>query len=58
MLMGVVLKAIDNLVPLAKPSSYAKRWWTTDLSRRRRAYTYWRETRRDHYDEEVKGLLI
>ncbi|KAL6405976.1 hypothetical protein AUP68_10531 [Ilyonectria robusta] len=28
-LMGVVLEAIDKLVPLAKPSPYAKRWWTT-----------------------------
>jgi hypothetical protein len=45
-LMGVVLEAIDKLVPLAKPSPYAKRWWTTDLTRLRRAYTYWRNQAR------------
>lgn len=45
-LMGVVLEAIDKLVPLAKPSPDAKRWWTTDLARLRRAYTYWRNQAR------------
>ncbi|CAM1503401.1 Fc.00g081770.m01.CDS01 [Cosmosporella sp. VM-42] len=45
-LMGVVLEAIDTLVPPAKPSPYAKRWWTTDLTRLRRAYTYWRNQAR------------
>ena len=46
MLMGVVLEAIDKLVPLAKPSPYAKRWWTADLTQLRRAYTYWRNRAR------------
>ncbi|KAL9561263.1 hypothetical protein ACKAV7_014618 [Fusarium commune] len=41
-----VLDAIDNLVPRAKPSPYAKRWWTTDLTRLRRMYTYWRNQAR------------
>ncbi|KAF5260514.1 hypothetical protein FOXYS1_8829 [Fusarium oxysporum] len=45
-LMSVVLDAIDNLVPRAKPSPYAKRWWTTDLTRLRRMYTYWRNQAR------------
>ncbi|OBS17214.1 hypothetical protein FPOA_12244 [Fusarium poae] len=31
-LMDVVLDAIHNLVPRAKPLPYAKRWWTADLS--------------------------
>ncbi|OBS15371.1 hypothetical protein FPOA_13812 [Fusarium poae] len=35
-LMSVVLDAINDLVPRAKPSPYAKRWWTTDLTRLRR----------------------
>ena len=45
-LMGAVLGAIDKLVPVAKPSPYAKRWWTTDLTKLRRAYTYWRNQAR------------
>jgi hypothetical protein len=45
-LMSVVLDAINDLVPRAKPSPYAKRWWTTDLARLRRTYTYWRNQAR------------
>ncbi|RFN45006.1 reverse transcriptase [Fusarium flagelliforme] len=45
-LMSVVLDAINDLVPRAKPSPYAKRWWTTDLTRLRRMYTYWRNQAR------------
>ncbi|KAG6996291.1 RNA-directed DNA polymerase from mobile element jockey [Fusarium oxysporum f. sp. conglutinans] len=41
-LMSVVLDAINDLVPRAKASPYAKRWWTTDLTRLRRMCTYWR----------------
>lgn len=37
-LMDVVLDAIHDLVPRAKPSPYAKRWWTTDLTKLRRTY--------------------
>lgn len=33
---------MERYVPLAKPSPYAKRWWTEDLSQLRRDYTYWR----------------
>jgi len=33
---------IEKHVPLAKPSPYAKRWWTEDLTQLRRDYTYWR----------------
>ncbi|KAJ0132090.1 hypothetical protein HZ326_24825 [Fusarium oxysporum f. sp. albedinis] len=45
-LMSVMLDAINDLVPRAKPSPYAKRWWTTDLTRLRRMYTYWRNQAR------------
>ncbi|SCV61221.1 uncharacterized protein FFFS_15790 [Fusarium fujikuroi] len=45
-LMGVVLNAIDEVVPRAKPSPYAKRWWTTDLTKLRRTHTFWRNLAR------------
>lgn len=45
-LMEAVLGAIHALVPRAKPSPYAKRWWTTDLTRLRKTYTYWRNLAR------------
>ncbi|KAH7112698.1 hypothetical protein EDB81DRAFT_312637 [Dactylonectria macrodidyma] len=44
--MEAVLGAIHALVPRAKPSPYAKRWWTTDLTRLRKTYTYWRNLAR------------
>jgi hypothetical protein len=34
-LMTVVLEAVYALTPKAKPSLYAKRWWTTDLTQLR-----------------------
>jgi hypothetical protein len=40
------MRSINDLVPRAKPSPYAKRWWTTDLTRLRRIYTYWRNQAR------------
>lgn len=39
-LMTAVTEAVEALTPRAKPSPYAKRWWTTDLTQLRRAYTY------------------
>lgn len=45
-LMDVVVDTINSLVPRAKPSPYAKRWWTTDLTKLRRAYTFWRNLAR------------
>jgi hypothetical protein len=41
-LMVAVTEAVYGLTPKAKPSPYAKRWWTTDLTRLRRTYTFWR----------------
>ncbi|XP_044717999.1 reverse transcriptase (RNA-dependent DNA polymerase) domain-containing protein [Hirsutella rhossiliensis] len=45
-LMRVVTKALRDLTPRAQPPSYAKRWWTKDLTRLRRTYTYWRNQAR------------
>lgn len=45
-LMAVVIEAVNSLTPRAKPSPYAKRWWTTDLTQLRRIYTYWRNRAR------------
>jgi hypothetical protein len=38
----LIAPLVERYVPLARPSSYAKRWWTEDLSQLRRDYTYWR----------------
>jgi exonuclease III len=45
-LMRVVLEAVQALTPKAKPSPYAKRWWTDDLTQLRYVYTYWRNRAR------------
>jgi ribosomal protein S9 len=45
-LMTAVSEAIHALTPKARPSPYAKRWWTTDLTQLRRIYTYWRNRAR------------
>ncbi|KAJ6436835.1 reverse transcriptase [Purpureocillium lavendulum] len=45
-LMGVVLEAIYDLTPRAQPSPYSKRWWSGDLTRLRRAFTFWRNQAR------------
>ncbi|KYK54123.1 hypothetical protein DCS_06080 [Drechmeria coniospora] len=45
-LMRLVTKALQDLTPRAQPPSYAKRWWTKDLTRLRRTYTYRRNQAR------------
>ncbi|WAO97111.1 Hypothetical protein NCS54_01482000 [Fusarium falciforme] len=45
-LMSVVVEAVHSLAPKAKPSPYAKRWWTTDLTQLRQIYTNWRNRAR------------
>jgi hypothetical protein len=45
-LMSAVLNAMHSLTPRPKPSPYAKRWWTTDLTQLRYIYTYWRNRAR------------
>ena len=45
-LMAAVLETVHSLTPKAKPSPYAKRWWTSDLTQLRQIYTYWRNRAR------------
>lgn len=45
-LMEVVETAVLTLTPRAKPSPYARRWWTSSLTDRRKTYTYWRNKAR------------
>jgi hypothetical protein len=40
-LITAVLEAVQALTPRAKPSPYAKRWWTHNLTQLRHVYTYW-----------------
>jgi hypothetical protein len=44
--MAAVLEAVHALTPRARPSPYAKRWWTQDLTQLRRIYTHWRNRAR------------
>ncbi|KAK1506604.1 hypothetical protein CABS01_16887 [Colletotrichum abscissum] len=45
-LMSVVCEAVEALTPKAKPSPYAKRWWTADLTQLRQIHTHWRDRAR------------
>ena len=45
-LMSTVLEAVHKLTPKAKPSPYAKKWWTTELTQLRRVHTHWRNQAR------------
>ncbi len=45
-IMELVLPAVEENVPLARPSPYAKRWWTEELTTLRKDYTYWRNRAR------------
>ena len=45
-LTSAVEAAIRLHVPQAKPSPYAKRWWTQDLTQLRNDYTHWRNRAR------------
>lgn len=45
-LMSVVLEAVQALTPKTRPSPYAKRWWTADLTQMRQIYTHWRNRAR------------
>jgi ribonuclease HI len=47
-LMEAVTEAIYALTPRAKPSLYAKRWWTMDLTKLRKIHTYNRNQARSH----------
>jgi hypothetical protein len=41
-LVRVVLDAVTLLTHKARPSPYAKRWWTQDITKLGQVYTYWR----------------
>ena len=45
-LMSAVSGVVHSLTPKARPSPYAKRWWTTDLTQLRHIYTHWRNRAR------------
>ncbi|KFA55196.1 hypothetical protein S40293_09951 [Stachybotrys chartarum IBT 40293] len=45
-LMSVVDEAVRALTPVSKPSPYAKRWWTSDLTQLRKIHSYWRNQAR------------
>ncbi|KAI1840014.1 hypothetical protein JX266_013786 [Neoarthrinium moseri] len=45
-IMSAVLEAVHALTPRAKPSTYAKRWRTMDLTKLRKTCTYWRNQAR------------
>ncbi|KAM4058344.1 endonuclease-reverse transcriptase domain-containing protein [Hirsutella rhossiliensis] len=45
--IAIATRVEDELRPLPwTPPPYAKRWWTKDLTRLRRTYTYWRNQAR------------
>ena len=46
--LQVVREAVLIHTPRTRPSPYTKRWWTADLTRMRRDYTYWRNQARSH----------
>ncbi|KAF5246923.1 hypothetical protein FOXYS1_15151, partial [Fusarium oxysporum] len=56
--MSAVLEAVRALTPRAKPSPYAKRWWTHDLTQLRHIYTHWRNRARTvrRVGQNVKDL--
>ncbi|KAK1837585.1 hypothetical protein CCHR01_19793, partial [Colletotrichum chrysophilum] len=45
-LMSAVCEAVKALTPTVKPSRYAKRWWTADLTQLRQIHTHWRNRAR------------
>ena len=44
--MTITLETVHALTPKAKPSPYAKKWWTSDLTLLRQNYTYQRNQAR------------
>jgi hypothetical protein len=53
--MAVVIEAIYALTLEAKPSPYAKRWWTKDLTNLRRVYTHYHNWARAHWRAGVEN---
>ncbi|EAQ85571.1 predicted protein [Chaetomium globosum CBS 148.51] len=57
-LMAAATEAVYGLTPKAKPSPYAKRWWTTDLTRLRQTYTFWRNQARSRHRGSTNRLRV
>jgi len=45
-ILDITAAAVEKHVPIAQPCKYAKRWWTEDLTKLRKDYTYWRNQAR------------
>jgi exonuclease III len=43
----LIAPAVRDHIPRAKPAPYAKRWWTKELTERRREYTKWKNRARE-----------
>ena len=39
-ILNMTAAAVEKHVPIAQPYKYAKRWWTEDLTKLRKDYTY------------------
>jgi len=64
-LLDLTTIAVQKHVPVSRPCKYAKRWWTEDLTKLRKDYTYWRNQARavrrngqrdDGLEEKAKAL--
>ena len=56
--LQVVTKAVQTYTSRTRPSTYTKRWWTADLTRLRRDYTYWRNQARSHRRGGVRNEAL
>jgi hypothetical protein len=45
-ILDLTTVAVQKHVPVSRPCKYAKRWWTEDLTKLRKDYTYWRNQAR------------
>ncbi len=45
-ILDLTATAVQKQVPISRPSKFAKRWWTEDLTKLRKDYTYWRKQAR------------
>ena len=57
-LIGAVLQAVQSLVPIARPSPYAKRWWNSELTQLRRLYSQLRNIMTRLRRERVRDIVF
>ena len=57
-LMSVVSETVHMLTPRAKPTPYAKRWWTSDLTRLRKEYTQRRNRARNLRGTGIRDRVL